>query len=163
MSEGNFLENVDIHIHFPAGAVEKDGPSAGVTILTALVSLFTKKKIAPGMMKTGKVYSIVFARLVSRIFRADSSVWHPSLIPGIAMSGEMTLRGVVLPVGGIKEKVLAAYREGITTIVLPAANGKDLKDVPQAVKVKQSTSNYIKRGPKERTSLSLVLIDGETF
>ncbi|HZY04894.1 MAG TPA: endopeptidase La [Anaeromyxobacteraceae bacterium] len=94
---GNFLERTDIHIHFPAGAIPKDGPSAGVTILTALVSLLTG-------------------------IRARSDV---------AMTGEITLRGLVLPVGGIKEKVLAAHRAGIKRVILPARNEKDLIDVPE--------------------------------
>lgn len=90
----------DIHIHVPAGAIPKDGPSAGVTLMTALVSLLTNKKI-----------------------RKD-----------LAMTGEITLRGQVLPVGGIKEKLLAAHRAGIKTIILPKGNEKDLVDVPEKVK-----------------------------
>ncbi|RZR94060.1 hypothetical protein BHM03_00022677 [Ensete ventricosum] len=98
-SEINLLENRDIHIHFPAGAVPKDGPSAGVTLVTSLVSLFSQKKV-----------------------RADT-----------AMTGEMTLRGLVLPVGGIKDKVLAAHRYGIRRVILPARNLKDLAEVPSAI------------------------------
>ena len=94
---GNFLEKTDIHIHFPAGSIPKDGPSAGVTILTALVSLLTGIRV-----------------------RSD-----------VAMTGEVTLRGLVLPVGGIKEKVLAAHRAGIKRIIIPARNEKDLIDVPE--------------------------------
>lgn len=97
--EINFLEGRDIHIHFPAGAVPKDGPSAGVTLVTSLVSLFSQKKV-----------------------RADT-----------AMTGEMTLRGLVLPVGGIKDKVLAAHRYGIKRVILPERNLKDLVEVPSAV------------------------------
>jgi ATP-dependent Lon protease len=95
-----FLEELDVHIHFPAGAVPKDGPSAGITISTALVSLLTGKKV-----------------------RKDT-----------AMTGETSLRGLVLPVGGIKEKVIAAHRLGIKRILLPPKNEKDMKDVPQKVK-----------------------------
>jgi ATP-dependent Lon protease len=95
-----FFENHDIHIHVPAGAIPKDGPSAGVTMLTALVSLLKGKAI-----------------------RKD-----------LAMTGEITLRGQVLPVGGIKEKVLAAHRAGIKTILLPKWNEKDLVDIPQKVR-----------------------------
>ncbi|MCB9547442.1 MAG: endopeptidase La [Myxococcales bacterium] len=94
------LEQYDIHIHFPAGAVPKDGPSAGVTVTLALASLLSGKAI-----------------------RAD-----------VAMTGEVTLRGKVLPVGGIKDKLLAAYRAGIHTVVLPKANEKDLIEVPQEVR-----------------------------
>ncbi|MBK8206793.1 MAG: endopeptidase La [Planctomycetes bacterium] len=87
----------DVHVHFPEGAVPKDGPSAGVSITTALVSLYTGKPV-----------------------RGD-----------IAMTGEVTLRGKVLAVGGIKEKVLAAYRSGIKHVLLPKINEKDLRDVPE--------------------------------
>jgi ATP-dependent Lon protease len=93
----NFLERTDLHIHFPAGSIPKDGPSAGVTILTALVSLLTGIRV-----------------------RSD-----------VAMTGEVTLRGLVLPVGGIKEKVLAAHRAGIKRIIIPKRNEKDLIDVPE--------------------------------
>ncbi|XP_022718194.1 lon protease homolog 2, peroxisomal isoform X2 [Durio zibethinus] len=97
--ETNLLQGRDIHIHFPAGAVPKDGPSAGVTLVTALVSLFSRKSV-----------------------RADT-----------AMTGEMTLRGLVLPVGGIKDKILAAHRYGIKRVILPERNLKDLVEVPAAV------------------------------
>ncbi|XP_010325534.1 lon protease homolog 2, peroxisomal isoform X1 [Solanum lycopersicum] len=97
--ETNLLEGRDIHIHFPAGAVPKDGPSAGVTLVTSLVSLFSKKRV-----------------------RADT-----------AMTGEMTLRGMVLPVGGVKDKVLAAHRYGIKRVILPERNLKDLVEVPATV------------------------------
>ena len=94
------FETCDLHIHFPSGAIPKDGPSAGVTIVTALVSLLTGRKV-----------------------RAD-----------VAMTGEISLRGLVLPVGGIKEKLLAAYRAGITKVMVPARNAKDLEDVPEAAR-----------------------------
>ena len=93
----NFLEKTDIHLHFPAGSIPKDGPSAGVTILTALTSLMTGIRV-----------------------RADT-----------AMTGEATLRGLVLPVGGIKEKVLAAHRAGIKRVILPERCKKDMVDVPE--------------------------------
>ncbi|KAH7862357.1 hypothetical protein Vadar_003671 [Vaccinium darrowii] len=95
----NLLEGRDVHIHFPAGAVPKDGPSAGVTLVTSLVSLFSQRRV-----------------------RADT-----------AMTGEMTLRGLVLPVGGIKDKVLAAHRYGIKRVILPERNLKDLVEVPSTV------------------------------
>nr|KAJ0201221.1 hypothetical protein LSAT_V11C600324090 [Lactuca sativa] len=97
--EGNLLEGRDIHIHFPAGAVPKDGPSAGVTLVTSLVSLFSRRRV-----------------------RSDT-----------AMTGEITLRGLVLPVGGIKDKVLAAHRNGLKRVILPERNLKDLVEVPPAV------------------------------
>jgi ATP-dependent Lon protease len=96
----DFFDNMDIHIHVPAGAVPKDGPSAGVTIATALTSLLTGRPV-----------------------RHD-----------VAMTGEITLRGKVLPVGGIKEKVLGAHRAGIKTLILPSRNEKDLEDVPATVR-----------------------------
>jgi len=97
--EEGFFSRHDIHIHVPAGAIPKDGPSAGVTMLTALTSLLTGKTI-----------------------KRD-----------LAMTGEITLRGQVLPVGGIKEKILAAHRAGIKTLVLPKWNEKDLQDIPKKV------------------------------
>src|SRR5208337_4884486 len=90
----------DVHIHVPAGAIPKDGPSAGVTLAMSMISLFTGRPVKPD----------------------------------VAMTGEITLRGRVLPVGGIKEKALAAHRAGIHTIVLPKQNEKDLADVPEAAK-----------------------------
>ena len=98
----DIFQKVDIHVHVPSGAVPKDGPSAGITILTALVSLFTERTV-----------------------RHD-----------VAMTGEITLRGLVLPVGGIKEKVLAAKRAGIKEVILPKLNEKDLVDVPKEAREK---------------------------
>jgi ATP-dependent Lon protease len=94
------LEKSDVHVHVPAGAIPKDGPSAGVAMFMALASLLT-----------------------------DRAVRHDT-----AMTGEISLRGLVLPVGGIKEKVLAAMRAGITTVMLPARNRKDLQDVPESAR-----------------------------
>ncbi len=98
--DDDLFEKIDIHIHIPAGAIPKDGPSAGVTLLTALTSLLTGVPVNPK----------------------------------IAMTGEITLRGTVMPVGGIKEKILAALRAGIREIVIPEKNKKDLEDIPDHVK-----------------------------
>jgi ATP-dependent Lon protease len=96
----DYFENHDIHVHVPAGAVPKDGPSAGVTLATALASLLSGRPV-----------------------RSD-----------VAMTGEITLRGLVLPIGGLKEKVLAAHRAGITTVILPERNEPDLDDIPEEVR-----------------------------
>jgi ATP-dependent Lon protease len=96
----DFFEKNDLHVHVPQGAIPKDGPSAGITILVSLVSLLKDKHV-----------------------RND-----------VAMTGEITLRGLVLPVGGIKEKVLAAKRAGIQSIILPKLNEKDLEEVPESIK-----------------------------
>ena len=95
-----FFDNADIHVHIPAGAIPKDGPSAGVALATAMVSLLTRRKARPK----------------------------------IAMTGEITLRGMVLRVGGIKEKILGAHRAGIRTVILPVPNQADLEDVPLEVR-----------------------------
>lgn len=98
---GNFEhEKTDIHIHVPAGAIPKDGPSAGVTMLTTIASVLTQRKVDPKL----------------------------------AMTGEITLRGAVMPVGGIKEKLIAAHRANIERVLIPKRNEKDLRDVPEEVK-----------------------------
>lgn len=94
------VKDRDIHIHFPVGAIPKDGPSAGIGLAVALVSLFS----------------------------------HRPVNPKIAMTGEISLRGQALPIGGLKQKVLAAHRAGIETVLLPRRNKKDLKDIPKEVK-----------------------------
>lgn len=94
------FERLDIHIHIPEGAIPKDGPSAGITIATALISAFTEREV-----------------------RKE-----------VGMTGEITLRGRVLPVGGVREKVLAAHRAGLKKVLLPERNMKDLVDVPKKVR-----------------------------
>ena len=108
--EEDFFEKNDIHIHVPAGAIPKDGPSAGITMFVALTSLLTNIPI-----------------------RSD-----------VAMTGEITLRGLVLPVGGIKEKVLAGMRAGIKTIILPKKNEKDLEEIPEHIR-NQMNFKFIQR------------------
>jgi ATP-dependent Lon protease len=95
--DDGFLEKADLHLHIPAGAIPKDGPSAGVTMFVSMVSLLTGKPVRPD----------------------------------VAMTGEITLRGLVLPVGGIKEKFLAAHRAGIKRVIMPERNRKDVIEIPE--------------------------------
>ena len=98
--EPELFEQIDIHIHIPEGAIPKDGPSAGITIATALISAFTERRV------------------------------HKE----IGMTGEITLRGNILPIGGVREKILAAHRAGLRTVLLPEKNAKDLVEVPKKVR-----------------------------
>jgi len=117
----DFYFKADLHIHVPEGAVPKDGPSAGVTLATAIASAITKRPV-----------------------RKD-----------VAMTGEITLRGRVLPVGGVKEKVLAAHRAGIRTVILPKENEKDLEDIPENV-CGEMTFNFVKHADEV---LKIALLD----
>ena len=101
------FRQMDLHVHFPAAATPKDGPSAGVTITVALVSLFTGRRV-----------------------KSD-----------FAMTGEISLKGLALPVGGIKEKCIAAHRNGIKNVIIPRKNKKDSKDIPMDIR-KQLTLNF---------------------
>ena len=99
MIDKDFHKQFDIHIHIPEGAIPKDGPSAGISMCTSIVSALTRRPVDRNL----------------------------------AMTGEITLRGRVLPVGGIKEKILAAHRGGIKKIILPKENEKDIKDIPETI------------------------------
>ena len=122
------FDNIDLHIHVPAGAIPKDGPSAGVAMATSLASLMSQRTV-----------------------RAD-----------VAMTGEISLRGVVLPVGGIKEKCVAAARAGIRTVILPARNRRDLEDIPESVrnrlefvwaeKIEDVLARALEQAPEQRAA-----------
>jgi ATP-dependent Lon protease len=123
----NFFEGKDIHLHVPAGATPKDGPSAGVALVTALVSL-----------------------LMGRSVRAD-----------VGMTGEITLQGQVLPIGGTKQKILAAHRAGLKTVILPQRNEADLDDVPEDVReemtfvLAETIDQVLEAGLEEASSLEM--------
>ncbi|CAB1076746.1 ATP-dependent protease La (EC Type I [Olavius algarvensis Delta 1 endosymbiont] len=127
MIEEDFYKKYDIHIHIPEGAIPKDGPSAGITMCSSLVSALTKRKV------------------------------HRD----IAMTGEITLRGRVLPIGGLKEKIIAAHRGGIKKILIPKENEKDLKDVPKTItnQLEIVTVEHM----DEVLTHGLILDDGDTL
>jgi ATP-dependent Lon protease len=124
----SMFSDYDIHVHVPAGAIPKDGPSAGITIATALASVYTGKAV----------------------------------YKSVAMTGEVTLRGTVLPIGGLKEKTLAAKRMGIRKVIIPKRNEKDLEDIPKYIKkdmqfipvetMDEVLKNALKTGPRKSTA-----------
>ncbi|MDY6856241.1 MAG: endopeptidase La [Thermodesulfobacteriota bacterium] len=123
----DFYQNVDIHIHVPEGAIPKDGPSAGITMTTAITSALIKKPVCKD----------------------------------IAMTGEITLRGRVLPIGGLKEKVLAAHRGGIKTIIIPKENEKDIKEIPS--KILKTVDIIMAEHMDEILRMALILDDAKSF
>ncbi|MBI5845766.1 MAG: endopeptidase La [Deltaproteobacteria bacterium] len=125
--EPDFYKTIDIHIHIPEGAIPKDGPSAGITMCTSLVSALTNRPV-----------------------RRD-----------LAMTGEITLRGRVLPIGGLKEKILAAHRAGIKEVLVPDENEKDLKDIPEAILSQVKVS--LVKNMDDVLEKALVLKEGESL
>ena len=127
MIEPKFYEELDLHIHIPEGAIPKDGPSAGISICTSIVSILTKRPV----------------------YR------------DVAMTGEITLRGRILPIGGLKEKILAAHRGGIKKVIIPKENEKDLKDIPTDIS-KEIEIAFVEH-MDEVLSHALIIKDGETL
>ena len=121
----SFYEKVDIHIHVPEGAIPKDGPSAGITLATAIVSALTRKPVTRD----------------------------------IAMTGEITLRGRVLPIGGLKEKILAAHRGGVTKVLIPFENKKDIEEIPK--KILKRVELVLVEDMDAVLKEALVLVEGE--
>jgi len=121
----NFYEKIDIHIHVPEGAIPKDGPSAGITLATSIVSALTGK-------------------LVNR---------------DVAMTGEITLRGRVLPIGGLKEKILAAHRGGVSKVLIPFENKKDIEEIPK--KILKKVELVLVKHMDEVLKEALILKEGE--
>ena len=127
MIEKDFHKKYDIHIHIPEGAIPKDGPSAGISIATSIVSTLTRRP-----------------------------VYH-----NVAMTGEITLRGRVLPIGGLKEKILAAHRGGIKKVIIPKENENDLTDIPTSIS-KQIDIALVEH-MDEVLSHALILREGDTL
>jgi ATP-dependent Lon protease len=121
----DFFEKNDIFIHVPEGAIPKDGPSAGITLVTAIISALTQRGV----------------------------------LSHIAMTGEVTLRGNVLAIGGLKEKVLAAFRGGITHVICPKDNQKDFEEIPQSIR-QQMQFHFVSH---VREVISLALVQGHSI
>lgn len=147
--DGEILAHTDIHIHFPAGAVGKDGPSAGVTIATALVSLFSGRPVASDVAMTGE---ITLRGIVLPVLFLFFSFLMYFVLFVLSFNSCFML---ILQVGGIKEKVLAAHRAGIRRVILPKKCEKDLVDIPSSIKVLKHVLISLK---KFSPSFALVLV-----